>query len=222
MNSLFISNLKKNFYQNGNKISVLKGIHLEVKQSKSVALIGESGSGKSTLLSLLCGLDKPDEGEIVLNSKNLTQMNQSEWTEFRGKSIGVVFQQFHLVPHLSALENVMLPLEIQKVPHALEKSKDFLEKVGLSHRLTHMPSQLSGGECQRVALARAFVIQPTFLLADEPSGNLDSKTGEKIIDLMFSLIKEQGILALIVTHNVELANRCEEKYKLKDGVLEKH
>jgi putative ABC transport system ATP-binding protein len=171
------------------------------------------------LLSLLAGLDRPTSGSIVVGGKDLTDLSEQEMTSFRGEKIGIVFQQFHLLPHLTALENVMVPLEILKESHRETRAKEILEKMNLSHRLNHFPSQLSGGECQRVAIARALVVRPKILLADEPSGNLDSETGAKVMDAFFNVIREHKVTTILVTHSEALAQRCDRQLQLRNGVL---
>lgn len=212
-------NLSKSFQQGLQKIDVIKNLYLEIKDGETIAIVGQSGSGKSTLLSLLALLDSPDHGEIFFGTKNLTGYNQSERTSFRGQNVGIVFQQFHLVQHLSALENVALPLIIQGQPHALDKAEELLGRVGLKHRMDHRPSQLSGGESQRVALARALIHEPKLLLADEPSGNLDVHTAESVMDLFFEVAHSHNTATILVTHDLQLARRCPRILTLKDGAL---
>ena len=198
----------------------LSNVNLDVKEGESVAILGQSGSGKSTLLSLLSGLDTPDSGMVELVGQDLNQMNERDLSLFRAKNLSIVFQQFHLFPHLSALENVEVPLELLKVEGAHEKARAALEAVGLSHRLGHFPDLMSGGERQRVAIARAFAVSPKILLADEPSGNLDQATGESVMNLLFSESKNRKMTLLLVTHNEELARRCDRQLRLKDGRLD--
>jgi putative ABC transport system ATP-binding protein len=214
-----IKNLKKSFGDKANKIEILKGLNFKISREERVALLGKSGSGKSTLLSLLAGLDFPDEGEIVIEGKNLSQMSDKDLTRFRAENFGIIFQQFHLYSTLTALENVLIPLEILKRPHALKRAQELIEAVGLSQRMDHLPSQLSGGESQRVALARALSTDPKILFADEPSGNLDEETGEKVMDLMFSLVKENKTTLVLVTHDLHLAQRCSRTIRLEHGSI---
>ena len=174
-----VKSIEKNYIQGSKQIKVLKGLDLRIEKGETVAILGTSGSGKTTLLSLLSGLDTADKGSIHISDNNLTQMNEAELTAYRAKELGIIFQKFHLFSHLTALENVSLNLEIQNIPDAKEKAKEMLEKVKLSHRLDHFPSQLSGGECQRVGFARALVTDPKVVFADEPSGSLDENTGKK-------------------------------------------
>ncbi len=211
--------LSKYFRQGDSTIKVLQNLNFEVLAGETLAIVGQSGSGKSTLLSLLAGLDQPSEGEIRLRDKSLQAMTQAELTRFRGQSIGIIFQQFHLMQSLSALENVLLPLDIAGVSNARELARDALHAVGLSHREDHVPSQLSGGECQRVAIARAFVVKPALLLADEPSGNLDAATGEKVMNLLFEAVQQRGMTLLLVTHDRELAKRCHRQLVLQQGLV---
>lgn len=217
--SLVIQSLEKSFNQGENKIRVLKNLSAEIQPGEIVSIVGQSGSGKSTLLSLLAGLEKPDSGAIVVDGKDMVQMNEREVTDFRAHHIAVVFQQYHLVNHLTALENVMLPLEILNRPEAEKKATELLSDVGLGHRLHHFPTQLSGGECQRVAIARALVVEPKLLLADEPSGNLDTETGEKVMEKFFESAKKYGTTTLLVTHSPELARRCQRVFNLSSGQL---
>jgi len=213
------ANLRKSYGQGDAKVEVLKGINLEIKKGETLALIGKSGSGKSTLLSLLAGLDYPDSGEISINGKTISSMSEKELTSFRAAHMGIIFQQFHLVSTLTAFENVLLPLELLKRPGAQEKALALLESVGLGHRSHHLPSQLSGGESQRVAMARALAIGPAILFADEPSGNLDEETGEKVMDLLFQMVKETGTTLVLVTHDQDLAKKCQRIVHLEHGSL---
>ncbi len=207
-----IQNVNKSFKQASRTIEVLKNISFTVETAKSLAVVGPSGSGKTTLLSLLAGLEKPDSGEIQMARQNITQMNEEELTQFRSRHIGIVFQQYHLMPHLTALENVSLPLEIARKKNAVGRAKEQLAKVGMEHRFHHLPSQMSGGECQRTAIARASVAHPCILLADEPSGNLDALSGKKAMDTLFSVAKETTLI--LVTHNMDLAGRCHKKMQM--------
>ncbi|MFZ4714282.1 MAG: ABC transporter ATP-binding protein [Bacteriovoracaceae bacterium] len=212
-------NLKKSYGNGAQSLSILKEVDFDLASGQVAAIIGQSGSGKTTLLSLLAGLDNPDTGSIFYDDVDVTKLSEKDLTEFRAQNLSIVFQQFHLMPYLSALENVALPLQILKRENALKLAEDALQKVGLSHRLSHLPSELSGGECQRVAIARAFVTSPKILLADEPSGNLDTKTGEEVMELLFNLVKEKKTTLVLVTHNQDLAAKCEVKFKLVEGIL---
>jgi len=201
------------------QLTILKGIDLEIKKSESVAIVGASGSGKTTLLSLIAGLDAPSHGEIFLAGKKITSMNEEQRARIRGELVGFVFQTFQLLTSLTALENVMLPAELKKDPKAREKAKILLERVGLDHRMHHYPRQLSGGEQQRVAIARAFASSVEILFADEPTGNLDTKTGAHIIDLLFELNEEYGSTLVLVTHDERLAARCDRSIQIASGML---
>lgn len=214
-----IKNLKKSYGQGSARVEVLKGINLKIEKGETLALIGKSGSGKSTLLSLMAGLDQSDSGEILIDGKNISSMSEAELTQFRSSHMGIVFQQFHLVSTLTAFENVLLPLELLKVSGAKERAKSLIESVGLSHRAHHLPSELSGGESQRVAIARALAIKPSILFADEPSGNLDEETGEKVMDLLFDMVKETKTTLVLVTHDLELAKKCSRVVHLEHGSL---
>jgi putative ABC transport system ATP-binding protein len=200
-------------------LHILSAVDLSIKSAESIAIIGESGSGKSTLLGLLAGLDTPSSGHVVLNGQDLTQLDEDGRAKLRSELISFVFQSFHLLPGLTALENVMLPLELNANPKAEAAARVYLQRVGLEHRLKHLPKQLSGGEQQRVALARAFVTRPKILFADEPTGNLDSKTGTHIIDLLFELNLEQQTTLVLVTHDAKLAARCQRTIRLDSGKL---
>ncbi len=199
---------------------ILEGITLEINQGESVAIVGASGSGKTTLLSLLAGLDSPSEGAIVLGGdQDITVMSEAQRAKLRGEMVGFVFQTFQLLSSLTALENVMLPGELRSDPQAEDNAKKLLDRVGLGHRLQHYPRQLSGGEQQRVAIARAFASNPKILFADEPTGNLDAKTGAKIIDLLFDLNADFGTTLVLVTHDARLASRCERSILIEAGQL---
>jgi len=211
--------VRKTYLQGTEKISILKGVNFQVKEGEVVAVLGQSGSGKTTLLSLLAGLDT-GAGDIEMDGLLFSQMSENEKTLFRGQKIGIVFQSYHLVPHLTALENVMLPLDILGLPNAESQARDLLKHVGLAHRESHFPSQLSGGESQRTALARALVTKPRLLLADEPSGHLDQETGQKVMDLFFKIVRENKITTLLVTHDPQLAQRCDRQLVLKHGVMD--
>lgn len=216
---MVISGLKKCFGTGDAKVEVLKGLDFTIKKGEQVALVGKSGSGKSTLLSLLAGLDHPDAGTITLENQNLSLLSEKSVTNYRARHIGIVFQQFHLVSTLTALENVMLPLELLKIPGAKERALTLLENVGLTSRKDHLPSQLSGGESQRVAIARALATNPSVLFADEPSGNLDEETGEKVMKLLFDLVEKSGTTLVLVTHDPELAHRCQRIIHLEHGLV---
>lgn len=223
MNTIIsLNKISKTYFQGTQRIEVLYGLNLDVKSSETVAILGQSGTGKSTLLSLLAGLDVPDFGTISVNKQDLSKLSQDKLSQFRAKNLGVIFQQYHLMSNLTALENVGIPLELQKVTDFQSEALEALKMVGLSHRISHFPSQLSGGECQRVAIARAIVGKPKLILADEPSGNLDDKTGKEVMDLLFKLCKEQEQTLILVTHNHDLAQNCDRTLVLKDGKLAPH
>lgn len=208
------------------RVSVLKNVSLDINVGESVAVIGPSGSGKTTLLLLLAGLDHPDTGSIAIQGTQLDQLSPDELADLRRDRMGIVFQSFHLIPSLTALGNVTLPLEIAGDPDADAKAKDILERVGLGHREAHYPMQLSGGEQQRVAIARALVHAPPLILADEPTGNLDKDTGSAISKLLFDLHDNLGSTLVMVTHDENLAARCDRQLRLDGGALieddEKH
>ena len=210
-------NLSKQVQSGGQPLLILQDVSFNVEARESLAILGASGSGKSTLLGLLAGLDVPTHGTVMLDGNNLFELDEDQRARLRGRLAGFVFQSFQLLPALSALENVMLPLELQAVPRARELAAAALDKVGLSQRMTHLPKHLSGGEQQRVALARAFVSQPKILFADEPTGNLDSATGAQVIELMLELNHSLGTTLLLVTHDETLARRCDRQLRLSNG-----
>lgn len=200
-------------------LEILRGIDLEIKRGETAAIVGTSGSGKSTLLGLLAGLDSPTSGEIYLGDTNIVQLDEDERAVLRSQKVGFVFQSFQLLPALTALENVMLPLELAGSDDARVVAEDYLARVGLDQRLHHYPRTLSGGEQQRVAIARAFAAKPLILFADEPTGNLDTATGAKIIELLFGLNQEEGTTLILVTHDNSLADRCQRKLVMTAGQL---
>ncbi len=216
---LEINKLCKTFQTTANHepVEVLKDLNLQMELGDTLAILGQSGSGKSTLLTLLAGLDGPSSGSIVLNGQNMQKLSEEQLSKFRAQNIGIIFQQFHLMSHLTALENVSLPLDLFKDKAAIAKANSALEQVGLAKRKDHFPHQLSGGECQRVAIARAMVVRPAILLADEPTGNLDSTTGAYVTDMIFDLVKEHHMTMLFVTHNEQLAKRCGREKRLQGG-----
>lgn len=216
-NIIVTENLGKSVKTSNGALHILSGISLQVASGESVAIVGESGSGKSTLISLMAGLDTPTSGTIHLAGKSLTGMEEDGRAAMRNQMVGFVFQSFQLLQGLTALENVMLPLELRGDLNAKPAAVALLGRVGLSERLTHTPRQLSGGEQQRVALARAFVSKPALLFADEPTGNLDSKTGAKIIELLFELNQENQATLILVTHDQTLASRCQRTIRLDAG-----
>lgn len=201
------------------RLAILHPISLQVQAGESLAITGASGSGKSTLLGILAGLDVPSSGSIYLAGECISDMDEEGRAQVRARHVGFIFQSFQLLPGLTALENVMLPLELRGDKQARARASEFLERVGLSARLSHYPKQLSGGEQQRVAIARAFASQPRILFADEPTGNLDSATGARIIELLFGLNKEQGTTLILITHEERLAARCQRRIELAAGAL---
>jgi putative ABC transport system ATP-binding protein len=212
-----VRNVSKQVATTEGTLRILDQINLSVADGETIAIVGPSGSGKSTLLGILAGLDLPSEGTVSLNGKNITAMDEEGRAAVRAKDVGFVFQSFHLLPGLTALENVALPLELNGDVKALETARYYLERVGLNHRTTHYPRQLSGGEQQRVAVARAFACRPTILFADEPTGNLDTGTGQIINDLLFDLNREEGTTLVLVTHEMNLAARCNRTLQLHAG-----
>lgn len=200
-------------------LEILRGIDLEIKRGETAAIVGTSGSGKSTLLGLLAGLDSPTGGDIYLDDINIVRLDEDERAVLRSQKVGFVFQSFQLLPALTALENVMLPLELAGRDDAQVLAEDYLARVGLAERLQHYPRTLSGGEQQRVAIARAFAAKPLILFADEPTGNLDTATGAKIIELLFGLNEEEGTTLVLVTHDNTLADRCQRKLIMAAGQL---
>lgn len=218
--SLSAENIVKMVHSGEQPLTILKGVSLQIKRGESVAIIGASGSGKSTLLGILAGLDLPSEGEVSLLGKTLNTLDEDARAAVRAQGVAFVFQNFHLLPGLTALENVMLPLEIRGLKTASQEATDLLSSVGLGNRLTHYPSQLSGGEQQRVALARAFAGGPEILFADEPTGNLDRATGEQVESLLFELNRESATTLVLVTHDERLADRCDRRFKMTDGTLQ--
>ncbi len=214
-----VENLNMQLRAGGHVVSILKGLTFEVPQKQMVAIVGPSGSGKSTLLGLLAGLDTPTSGSIQLNGQEITSWTEYQLAHFRRQNIGYIFQSFHLIPTLTALENVALPLELSGDVSAIARAQELLEAVGLQDRHGHYPTQLSGGEQQRVAVARAFACRPPILLADEPTGNLDSATGQIVIDLLLNLNRDQGSTLVLVTHDSTLAERTERIITLHDGMI---
>ncbi|MBI9042792.1 ABC transporter ATP-binding protein [Lutibacter sp.] len=218
-NILKIHELEKTYTSGSKKLTVLSNISFEVEKGSIFSIVGPSGSGKTTLLGLCAGLDYPSSGNIELCGSNLENLNEDERAQLRNKEVGFIFQNFQLLPTLTALENVIVPLELQGDKNANKVGMELLQKVGLADRSHHYPSQLSGGEQQRVALARAFSNKPSILFADEPTGNLDEETGEKVIQLLFQLNKEAGTTLVIITHDLDLANRTQQILRLKGGKI---
>ena len=217
---LTISSLSKFFQSGAGKVAVLDDINFEVEEGSTMSIVGPSGSGKTTLLGLCAGLDRPSEGSITLNHILLDRMSEDELAQIRNNYVGFVFQNFQLIQTLTALENVMIPLELRGVKKAKDAANELLDRVGLAERMTHYPSQLSGGEQQRVAIARAFSNQPKILFADEPTGNLDEETGQSVEDLLFEINQEQGTTLVLVTHDLELAQKTHKIVRLKGGKVQ--
>lgn len=209
--------LGKTFSSGDRELSVLSAISFEIEQGSSISIVGPSGSGKTTLLGLCAGLDRPTQGRIVLNGQDLGTLSEEGLARLRNEHVGFVFQSFQLIPTLTALENVMVPAELHGTANVTNRAADLLKKVGLGDRLDHYPTQLSGGEQQRVGLARAFINRPRILFADEPTGNLDAETSERVEELLFDLNRENGTTLILVTHNLDLAARTERIISLKAG-----
>jgi putative ABC transport system ATP-binding protein len=206
--------------EGASRVHILNGISLEIEPGEIVALVGPSGSGKSTLLMTIAGLEPVDAGKVIVDSQTLGALDEDDLARFRGRRIGIIFQSFHLIPTMTALENVAVPLELADDPDAWAKAERELARVGLGQRLHHYPSQLSGGEQQRVAIARAVAPHPPIVIADEPTGNLDSTNGEQIVDLLFALKRERGATLVIVTHDNDLASKCDRVIRIRSGRLD--
>jgi len=220
MNKLYkLENINLNYNVNGNNIRVLKNINFEIKKNERVALIGESGSGKTSLLMLMSGLENPSAGSIIFQDKDFSKISEEQKTSIRKKKIGLVFQQFYLIPNYTALENVMFPMQINKIKNEKEKATLILSEIGLENRKNNLPSELSGGEQQRVAIARAISFYPEVILADEPTGNLDRKNTELVSNLLINYSKKKKISLFLVTHNISLAKKCDRVIKLFDGQI---
>lgn len=217
MDRLRAEGLSKRFASGQAKVAAVSQVSLAVRAGESLAITGASGSGKSTLLALLAGLERPDSGRVWVEGQDLTAMDETRLALFRGQRMGIVFQSFRLLPQLTALENVSLPLELADAKEAAQRAEHWLGKVGLQGRGKHLPGQLSGGEQQRVALARALAVEPAVLLADEPTGNLDTKNGALVEELIFRQAKEQGAALILVTHDARLAKRARHVLAMKDG-----
>jgi putative ABC transport system ATP-binding protein len=216
---LSASSLTKEYPSGTGTLAVLKDVTFTIEQGAFVAIVGPSGSGKTTLLGLLAGLDVPSRGSVAIDGTDITRMSEDERALLRGQKVGFIFQSFQLIPTLTAIENVQVPLELRGDDRAGERARDLLSRVGLGDRVDHFPTQLSGGEQQRVAIARAFSNAPRILFADEPTGNLDGATGEKIVELLQQLNRESGSTVIIVTHDIALAERTHRVIRLKDGVV---
>lgn len=220
MSILAISNLSKTYQSGSRKLTVLDNVNFSIDAGEMISIVGPSGSGKTTLLGLCAGLDSASTGHVSLNGENLQSLNEDQRAFVRNQHVGFIFQNFQLLPTLTALENVMVPLELKKRKDARQKAQELLEKVGLGDRSTHYPTQLSGGEQQRVSIARAFANEPKILFADEPTGNLDTETGEMIEKLIFDLNKEQGTTLVLVTHDLELAAKTQRIIHIKGGKIQ--
>ena len=216
---LNVSHLGKSYTSGSKNLTVLDDISFHIEEGETFAIVGPSGSGKTTLLGLCAGLDRPDTGTVELCGTELSKLNEDERALLRNREVGFIFQNFQLLPTLTALENVIVPLELQGALNPGKVGMDLLDKVGLADRFHHYPTQLSGGEQQRVALARAFSSRPSILFADEPTGNLDEETGEKVVQLLFDLNKEAGTTLVIVSHNLDLAQQCQRILRLKGGKI---
>ena len=218
-NAINVSNLGKVVRLPTSELRILQDVSFQINQGQTLAIVGASGSGKSTLLSLMAGLDTPSEGHVEILDVNLSSLDEDGRAKLRGDKVGFVFQSFQLLPALTAIENVMLPLELRGDANPEAAARDILQRVGLGERLQHYPRQLSGGEQQRVAIARAFVVKPSVLFADEPTGNLDTETGRAVVDLLFVLNQISGTTLVVVTHDEKLAARCSKILRLAEGRL---
>ena len=207
-------------YQTGNDlIKVLNNINLETKKNESISIVGESGSGKTSLIMLIGGLEKASSGKIYFENQEITKLNEDDVSKIRRKNIGIIFQSFYLIPNYTAVENVALTLELNNLKNPYDRAKELLDRFGLKNRFNNLPSQLSGGEQQRVAIARAIAMKPKLILADEPTGNLDSENSQMITDILFKYIKEESSSLIMVTHDLKLANKAKRKIKIKDGKI---
>jgi len=220
MNSLLkLKNVNLKYQTGNNTIKVLKNIDLETKKNESISIVGESGSGKTSLIMLSGGLEKATSGKIFFEDQEISKMSEDEVSKIRRKNIGIVFQSFYLIPNYTAVENVALTLELNNLKNSNERAKELLDRFGLKNRFNNLPSQLSGGEQQRVAIARAIAMKPKLILADEPTGNLDSENSQMIADILFKYIKEEKSSLIMVTHDLKLANKAKRKIKIKDGKI---
>ena len=214
---LKVQNVYLSYTSGGNQVKVLQGINLDVNSSESISVMGESGSGKTSLIMLISGLERVSSGSIIFQDRDITKLSEDELAELRRKHIGIVFQSYYLIPNYSALENVCLTLEINKEKNIETKAKEILARFGLKERFNNLPSQLSGGEQQRVAIARSLVVKPSLILADEPTGNLDSENSKMISDMLINYVREENSSLVLVTHDDNLASRAQRKIKIKDG-----
>ena len=221
MKSLYkLDNINLNYHVNGSDIKVLKNINFVINKNERVAIIGESGSGKTSLLMLMSGLENPTTGSLFFDNEDFSKISEKKKTQIRKKKIGLIFQQFYLIPNYTALENVMFPMQINQIHDEKKKANSILSDVGLAHRKNNLPSELSGGEQQRVAIARAISFNPEIILADEPTGNLDRKNTELVSDLLLNYSNKKKISLILVTHNMNLAKKCDRVIKLVDGRIE--
>ena len=216
---LELQDIHLNYKTESNAVEVIRGVSLKINSNESVAIVGKSGSGKTSLIMLIAGLECPNSGKIIFEGEDISQYSEDRLADIRKRKIGIVFQSFYLIPNYTALENVSLVLEINKVPDAKKKSMELLEQLGLKDRINHFPSQLSGGEQQRVAIARSIVLNPKLILADEPSGNLDSENSKLIMSLLFKYCKQNGSSLVLVTHDQMLAKECDRIIEIKDGKI---
>jgi putative ABC transport system ATP-binding protein len=216
---LELQDIHLNYKTESTAVEVIRGVSLKINSNESVAIVGKSGSGKTSLIMLIAGLECPNSGKIIFEGEDISQYSEDRLADIRKRKIGIVFQSFYLIPNYTALENVSLVLEINKVPDAKKKSMELLERLGLKDRINHFPSQLSGGEQQRVAIARSIVLNPKLILADEPSGNLDSENSKLIMSLLFKYCKQNGSSLVLVTHDQMLAKKCDRIIEIKDGKI---
>lgn len=218
--AISLKNVHLTLGEGAGRVHILKGIDLDIEKGASAGLVGPSGSGKSTLLMVMAGLERADRGSVKVAGSDLGPLSEDQLAQFRGRNVGIIFQSFHLVPNMTALENVAVPLELAGDASAFKKAEAELDAVGLGHRLHHYPAQMSGGEQQRVAVARALVVEPEILIADEPTGNLDESTGNQIVDLMFKARQERGTTLVLVTHDPNLAEKCDRTIRVRSGQIE--
>jgi putative ABC transport system ATP-binding protein len=216
---LTLSDIRLTLPSMGGDVPILRGVSLSLNMRESVAIVGPSGSGKTSLLMICAGLLRPNEGSVSFEGRDMTALGEDDLATWRRDNVGIVFQNFHLIPTMTALENVAIPLELAGVPDAKGRAESALNSVRLSHRLTHYPAQLSGGEQQRVALARALSVKPKLILADEPTGNLDQETGRAIMDLLFERVRSAGATLALITHDPALASNCDRQIHVKDGMV---